>query len=385
MAPRPQREVDGEVVTTPVLVRSRSRSGRVYEMQLTPEGFAVHQNEGCEGEIYHGPLGCWHSKENNDVTQAVATYQGGGAVERIEFSPEQIQVLKNTICRGASDAELQLFTYACQDTGLDPFLKQIWAIMRKVKVDDHYEQQLTIQIGIDGYRVMRDRIRDKDGVPLFEGMDGPQWSDDGVEWFDYPSDKPNFARVAIWRRGIPRPFTAVTRGSAYEQDSPLWRKMYPEQLAKCAEALALRRAFPAEMSKMPTGSVADYEPEPLDAPEYTPPVAAIEGEVIKHEAPQQGPSGSEPDVRTASATGSDPAATSPDAPKASKEQLASITEWEEQVKDRRNGAALNTCKAWMANSYGYAKGQPKNLIDVDATVYIDVLKSCAETGSMPFA
>lgn len=264
---------------------------RRYRMRRTPEGYAVHDGEGCEGEPFNGVLGCWHSKENSTVTstQALTPYQGGGAVaERIAFTQEQVQVLKNTICRGASDAELQMFTYACQDTGLDPFLKQIWAIMRNVKVasnPDKYEKQLTIQIGIDGFRVMRDRIRDVNGVPLFEGMDGPQWSDDGKTWDDVPmTPRPKFARVAVYRRGVPRPFVAVVRGEAYDQDSPMWRRMYAEQEAKCAEALALRRAFPAEMSRLPAGDVAEYEPQ-LNA-EQAAEVAAIAAKREQIEAPQ---------------------------------------------------------------------------------------------------
>lgn len=262
----------------PLQSRSRGES-RCYVMIRTPDGYAVHQLEGCEGERFHGPLGCYHSKENSPaMTTAVQAYQGGGAlIERQTFTEQQIQVLKNTICRGASDAELQMFTHVCEETGLDPFLKQIWAIQRNVKVaqnPDRYESQMTIQIGIDGYRVMRDRIKDERGVPLFEGMEGPQWSDDGREWFDFAEPRPGYARVAVWRKGIPRPFVAVCRMDAYDQKSGLWRTMAAEQLAKCAEALALRRAFPAEMSRLSSvgGEVAA---EDLDDEIG----AAIDGEV----------------------------------------------------------------------------------------------------------
>jgi phage recombination protein Bet len=244
------------------IVPSRSRPGHRYPMVVTPDGFAVHQYEGCEGEIFNGVLGCWHSQRGTSMTQMVP-YEAR-PIEKIEFSREQINVLKNTICRGASDAELQLFTYACQDIGLNPFLHQIWAIPRNVNVgtksNPQYEKQLTIQVGIDGYRVIRDRLRDGNGMPLFEGMDGPQWSADGEKWLDYEySSKPAFARVGVWRRGIPRPFVAVCRYDAYVQDTPLWGKMGAEQLAKCAEALALRRAFPAEMSGLPAGPVVEYD------------------------------------------------------------------------------------------------------------------------------
>lgn len=268
------------------IIRSRTRLGVVYPMVRTPEGIAVHQGLGCEGEQFNGVTGCWHSKEftrSDHMTETALTVGSSTSLtERIEFNPEQIKTLKNTICRGASDAELQLFVYACQDLNLNPFLKQIWAIMRRVKnAAGSYDDVLTIQVGIDGYRVMRDRIRDANNVPLFEGMDGPQWSDDGKGWYDYPpvNGKPEYARVGVWRRGVPRPFVAVTRMGAYYQENAMWNTMAAEQLAKCAEALAYRRAFPAEMSALPSGPVIDYDEAQLAAPL---PVGAIEGEVIEH-------------------------------------------------------------------------------------------------------
>lgn len=344
------------------LVRSESVPGLYWRMVVTPEGVAVHQGEGCLGERFHGVAECAHSKEI-PMTQAVTPYTGSTAIEKVEFTSEQIQVLKNTICRGASDAELQLFTYACQDTGLDPFLKQIWAIMRKVKVDDHYEQQLTIQIGIDGYRVMRDRIKDKDGVPLFDGMDGPVWSDDGETWFDFPAARPNYAKVAVYRRGISRPFVAVARLDAYEQDSPLWKKMAAEQLAKCAEALAYRRAFPAEMAKLPSGAVADYDPpELVDAPAPSPQVASpkaepsdvIEGEVIEA---------------------------------VTDEQLATITEWTETLNEKRKAAGVVAAGNWVKNEFPHVvvndRLQLRNLTSSQASEYIKALQVFVDTGKAP--
>jgi phage recombination protein Bet len=267
-------------------LRSRSRPGHRYEMTVTPEGRVVHDGEGCEGEPYNGPEGCWHSKDTGRYVMTTAVTQYEATPPPMVFTEEHKKTLKNTICRGASDSELQLFIYACQDVGLNPFLKQIWAIQRNINVgtsqNPKYEKQLTIQVGIDGYRAIRDRLIDKDGAALFEGMDGPQWSDDGTEWLDYPfNEKPKFARVAVWRRGIPRPFTAVCRFDAYNQGNAMWKTMGPEQLAKCAEALAYRRAFPAQMGKLPSGPIADYDE--IAEPEQ--PAGFIEGTAREIEPP----------------------------------------------------------------------------------------------------
>lgn len=271
-------------------LRSRSKRGKTYSMTVTPEGYVVHQGEGCEGEPFNGPLGCWHSRDSERYVMTTAVTRYEATPPPMVFTEEHKATLKNTICRGASDAELQLFIYACQDVGLNPFLKQIWAIVRNVnmgtKDSPKWEKQLTIQVGIDGYRAIRDRLVDGQGNALFDGMEGPQWSEDGEKWLDYAySPKPKYARVGVYRRGIPRPFVASCRFEAYVQDSPLWGKMGAEQLAKCAEALAYRRAFPAQMGKLPSGPVADYE-EPLPLNEAEPPAGYLEGEVTLRSEPE---------------------------------------------------------------------------------------------------
>jgi phage recombination protein Bet len=253
------------------ILRSRSRPGVRYEM-LVVDGHAIHLDEGCEGEVFNGPTGCWHSRESEKYMTAVTTYQPQALLAtRQQFSAEDIQVIKNTICRGASDAELGMFLATCRSTGLNPFMKQIHAVMRNVNLGTRdapkWEKQMTIVVGIDGYRVVRDRLVDAAGNSFFDGMDGPQWSNDGVNWEDawFDTKPPKLARVAIYRKGISRPFVAQARWDAYNQKNSMWDTMGAEQLAKCAEALALRRAFPADMAALPSGSIADLEPPDLDS------------------------------------------------------------------------------------------------------------------------
>lgn len=243
-----------------------------YTMVVTPEGWVVHQHEGCENERFRGVGLCRHSKTGEKfVTRDLVTYnpQQHQVSTRLEFTSDELQTIKNTICRGVNDTEAALFIETCKSTGLNPFLHQIWAIPRNVKVGDRWEKQMTIQVGVDGYRVIRDRLVDAHGNALFDGMEGPQWSDDnGRSWSDYwDSPKPpKLARVAIYRKGISRPFVAQARWDAYVQKeqggqpNSMWRTMGAEQLAKCAEVLALRRAFPADMNALPSGNIADLEP-----------------------------------------------------------------------------------------------------------------------------
>ena len=68
--------------------------------------------------------------------------------------------------RDASNADLAVFMHVSQRTGLDPFSKQIYMIKRRVKEDGQWIDKWTIQTGIDGFRVIRDRVAERQGVTV---------------------------------------------------------------------------------------------------------------------------------------------------------------------------------------------------------------------------
>jgi phage recombination protein Bet len=151
------------------------------------------------------------------------------------WTPEQTQLISTTIAPGCSADELRLFAYACQRTGLDPFSKQIYAIKRGGK--------MTIQAGIDGLRAIAERTGELDGsITEWCGEDG-QWVD---VWLN--SKPPAAAKTTIYRKGSQHPFTGVARFADYNAGQGLWSKMPAAMIAKCSEALALRKAFPANLS-----------------------------------------------------------------------------------------------------------------------------------------
>lgn len=147
-----------------------------------------------------------------------------------KMTRQQIELVKNTVAKGATDDELKLFLYVCARSGLDPFTKQVHLIPRG--------GSKTIQVGIDGLRSIAERSEN------YAGNDDPVFDDES---------NPQKATVTIYKivQGQKVGFTASARWKQYFPGDKLgfmWKKMPHLMLGKCAEALALRKAFPAVMT-----------------------------------------------------------------------------------------------------------------------------------------
>jgi phage recombination protein Bet len=157
------------------------------------------------------------------------------------WDDKQLAALKQIGLENAPKGELGVFLHYCQRTGLDPFARQIYMISRGGKY--------TIQASIDGLRIVAQRSGKYGGQTktLWCGADGV-WKDVWLE-----STPPVAAMVGVYVLGNEHPTYATAKFDSYAVSysgklSGLWAKMPDLMIAKCAEALALRKAFPQDLS-----------------------------------------------------------------------------------------------------------------------------------------
>jgi len=144
---------------------------------------------------------------------------------------DRLALARRTVAKDLNDDHWQLYLHDCQRHGVHPLDRLIHPTVRGGKY--------TPITSIDFMR----QAAAKSGE--MAGSDDAIFENDGI-------GKPKSATVTVYRltQGYRGGYTATARwGEYYPGDGPaghMWRKLSHVMLAKCAEALALRKGFPAE-------------------------------------------------------------------------------------------------------------------------------------------
>jgi phage recombination protein Bet len=144
------------------------------------------------------------------------------------------------------------FLHQCTRSGLDPLARQIYLIARK----NQGELVWSTQVSIDGLRLIAERSGHYAGQGDVEWLTAEgQWVD---VWLPKYGNHPAGARATVYRDDFKAPLRAIALWDSYVQTkrdgnpTSMWKQHGPGQIAKCAEALALRKAFPQDLSGLYT-------------------------------------------------------------------------------------------------------------------------------------
>jgi len=152
--------------------------------------------------------------------------------------------------------ESEYYLHCIRKYNLDPMQRQICAVWRFDKAAG--DEVMQVQTQIDGYRVIAAR------TTQYAGSDDPIFDADDT-------GNIHSCTQTVWRivHNVRCPFTATAYWKEYKPSAGfMWDKMPHTMIAKCAEALALRKAFPADLG----GLYIDAEME--QAGQMSPPVDA---------------------------------------------------------------------------------------------------------------
>ena len=182
----------------------------------------------------------------------------------IAFDKDKVALIRRMIAKNATPDELELFLHQCKRTGLDPLAKQLYFVK--------YGDNVAYITSIDGYRLVADRTGRYAGndEAVFEGKIT-------AKRYDKEFKAPAKAKVTVWKIVADQrvPFSASAYWTEYFPDSDkkssMWESFPRTMLAKCAEAKALRKAFPADLSGIYTRS--EMEQSQIGMP-------TVEGEIV---------------------------------------------------------------------------------------------------------
>jgi phage recombination protein Bet len=182
-----------------------------------------------------------------------------------------VKTMRDTVAKGASNEEFELFCAIAKSTGLNPFLKQIWFIKPNTYTNKQgvkVQPPAQIMTGIDGYRAIANTHQAYDGTIIKTARDS--------------AGKIISCYVEVHRKDRKLPATAEVFFKEYYKPGfngkeSIWDKNGSVMIEKVAESLAMRRAFPLEVGALRTFEEMGVDETDLTQEEKD---GAIQGEQV---------------------------------------------------------------------------------------------------------
>ena len=163
---------------------------------------------------------------------------------KLSLHSTELNLIRQHIAPEATAGEFALFIYDAQSRGLNPLKKQIYFVK--------YAGKPSHQVSIDGYRSIAE------STGKYDGQTAVVYGDD-IHYKGTDKVVPEWAEVGIFRKGSAHPFIARVYFEEFAQTfkgvlGSQWAQRPRHMLAKCAESLALRKAFPEQLAGLYTTS-----------------------------------------------------------------------------------------------------------------------------------
>ena len=152
------------------------------------------------------------------MSNELAVHQGAEVARDRYDDRVMVETLKQTVAKGATDAQFRMFIEVCRATGLNPFLREVWFV-----------SSVGIMAGRDGYLAIANKH------PQFDGMSTHVDRDDKMV--------PIKATCTVWRKDRGHPIICEAYYSEYKKGGNVWSQYPSAMISKVAEVLALKRSF----------------------------------------------------------------------------------------------------------------------------------------------
>jgi phage recombination protein Bet len=159
-------------------------------------------------------------------------------------------LIRSHVASDATPSEFALFLYDAQIRGLNPLKNELYFVKRMAwnSVTKRKEPVASHQVAIDGYRILAERTGKYKGQTKVEFGDDMTFANETV---------PEWAEVGVYKEGFTQPVYGRVYFKEYaavynDKLMSMWARMPRHMIAKCAESLALRKAFPDTLAGINT-------------------------------------------------------------------------------------------------------------------------------------